>query len=95
MINESANVVRDGIALRPLDVDVTFVAGYGFPRVRGGPMHYADSIGLASILDDIRRFHSEEKGRFWTPSPPIVELLERGQDFGSLNQLPDTVARVT
>ncbi len=48
MINEGANVVHEGIALRPLDVDVTFLYGYGFPRYRGGPMKYADTVGLAN-----------------------------------------------
>jgi hypothetical protein len=54
MINEGANVVHEGIALRPLDVDVTFIAGYGFPRHRGGPMKYADTVGLPRVLADIR-----------------------------------------
>lgn len=84
MINEGANVVHQKIALRPLDVDVTFVHGYGFPRYRGGPMHYADSVGLATILADIRAFAVEDP-IFWQPSPLLVELVERGADFASLN----------
>jgi 3-hydroxyacyl-CoA dehydrogenase len=85
MINEGANVVHQGIALRPLDVDVTFLYGYGFPRYRGGPMHYADTVGLAAILADIREFAKEDP-LFWQPSPLLVELVERGVDFASLNQ---------
>jgi 3-hydroxyacyl-CoA dehydrogenase len=85
MINEGANVVHQGIALRPLDVDVTFVHGYGFPRHRGGPMKYADSVGLAKILADIREF-AQEDPLFWQPSPLLVELAGRGADFASLNQ---------
>ncbi len=84
MINEGANVVHQGIALRPLDVDVTFLYGYGFPRYRGGPMKYADTVGLASILADIREFAKEDPV-FWQPSPLLVELVERGADFASLN----------
>ena len=84
MINEGANVVHEGIALRPLDVDVTFLYGYGFPRHRGGPMKYADTVGLANVLADIREFAKEDP-RFWRPSPLIVELVERGADFASLN----------
>ena len=61
MINEGANVVHEGIALRPLDVDVTFLYGYGFPRYRGGPMKYADSVGLATVLSDIREFAKEDR----------------------------------
>jgi len=85
MINEGANVVREGIALRPLDVDVTFIAGYGFPRYRGGPMKYADTVGLARVLADIREFAKEDP-LFWRPSPLLVDLVERGADFDSLNK---------
>ncbi|WP_434106745.1 3-hydroxyacyl-CoA dehydrogenase NAD-binding domain-containing protein [Paraburkholderia caffeinilytica] len=85
MINEGANVVHEGIALRPLDVDVTFLYGYGFPRYRGGPMKYADTVGLATVLADIREFAKEDP-LFWQASPLLVELVERGADFASLNQ---------
>ncbi|SOE57165.1 short chain enoyl-CoA hydratase /3-hydroxyacyl-CoA dehydrogenase [Burkholderia sp. OK233] len=85
MINEGANVVHEGIALRPLDVDVTFLYGYGFPRYRGGPMKYADTVGLATILADIREFAKEDP-LFWRASPLLVDLVERGADFASLNQ---------
>jgi 3-hydroxyacyl-CoA dehydrogenase len=85
MINEGANVVHERIALRPLDVDVTFLYGYGFPRYRGGPMKYADTVGLPKVLADIREFAKEDP-LFWKPSPLLVELVERGADFASLNQ---------
>jgi len=85
MINEGANVVHEGIALRPLDVDVTFVAGYGFPRHRGGPMKYADTVGLPQVLADIREFANDDP-LFWRPSPLLVDLALRGKDFDSLNQ---------
>jgi 3-hydroxyacyl-CoA dehydrogenase len=85
MINEGANVVHQRIALRPLDVDVTFVHGYGFPRYRGGPMHYADTVGLPTILADIREF-AQEDPLFWQPSPLLVELVDKGANFASLNQ---------
>lgn len=85
MINEGANVVHEGIALRPLDVDVTFLYGYGFPRYRGGPMKYADTVGLAAVLADIREFAGEDP-LFWQASPLLAELVERGADFASLNQ---------
>ncbi|HYP82609.1 3-hydroxyacyl-CoA dehydrogenase NAD-binding domain-containing protein [Variovorax sp.] len=85
MINEGANVVHQGIALRPLDVDVTFLYGYGFPRHRGGPMKYADTVGLPRILDDIRRFAKEDP-LFWKPSPLLEKLVAEGKDFSSLNQ---------
>jgi 3-hydroxyacyl-CoA dehydrogenase len=85
MINEGANVVYEGIALRPLDVDVTFLYGYGFPRYRGGPMKYADTVGLATVLADIREFAKEDP-LFWQASPLLIDLVERGADFASLNQ---------
>ena len=85
MINEGANVVHEGIALRPLDVDVVFLSGYGFPRHRGGPMKYADMVGLHKVLADIREFAKEDP-LFWQPSPLLVDLVARGANFDSLNQ---------
>jgi 3-hydroxyacyl-CoA dehydrogenase len=85
MINEGANVVHQGIALRPLDVDITLLFGYGFPRYRGGPMKYADTVGLSSILADIREF-AQQDPLFWQPSPLLVKLTNSGADFASLNQ---------
>ena len=85
MVNEGANVVHEGIALRPLDVDVTFVAGYGFPRHRGGPMKWADMTGLPQLLADIEAF-AKEVPLFWKPSPLLKKLVAEGRDFNSLNK---------
>ncbi|WER48128.1 3-hydroxyacyl-CoA dehydrogenase NAD-binding domain-containing protein [Cupriavidus sp. WKF15] len=85
MVNEGAKVVEEGIALRPLDVDVTFLSGYGFPRFRGGPMKYADMVGLPKILEDIRTFATEDP-LFWKPAPLLEKLVAEGKDFASLNQ---------
>ena len=84
MVNEGANVVFEGIALRPLDVDVALLNGYGFPRHRGGPMHYADTVGLPRILADIQAF-APEAPQFWIPSPLLLDLVARGATFASLN----------
>ena len=84
MINEGANVVDQGIALRPLDVDVTFLYGYGFPRHRGGPMKYADLVGLDRVLADIREFAAQDP-LFWKPSPLLERLVAEGRNFDSLN----------
>jgi len=84
MVNEAARVLEDGIARRPLDIDVVFLAGYGFPRHRGGPLKYADTVGVQRILDDIRRF-AEEDPLFWRPAPLLVKLSEEGGEFGRLN----------
>jgi 3-hydroxyacyl-CoA dehydrogenase len=85
MVNEGAKVVAEGIALRPLDVDVTLVHGYGFPRFRGGPMKYADRVGLPTILADIRTF-AQEDPLFWQPAALLLQLVEEGRDFDSLNK---------
>jgi 3-hydroxyacyl-CoA dehydrogenase len=85
MINEGANVLHEGVALRPLDIDVTFLHGYGFPRARGGPMNYADTVGLENMLADIRTY-ARDNPLFWRPSPLLVELVERGENFASLNE---------
>ncbi len=85
MVNEGARVVEEGIAQRPLDVDVVFLYGYGFPRWRGGPMKYADMRGLDSILSDIRTF-AETDDHFWSPAPLLEQLVAEGRNFDSLNQ---------
>lgn len=85
MINEAAKVVGEGIALRPLDVDITLLNGYGFPRWRGGPLHYADTVGLDKILNDIKTFQKEDD-YFWQPAPLLEELVASGKNFASLNR---------
>jgi len=85
MVNEGAKVVAEGIALRPLDVDVTFVAGYGFPRHRGGPMKWADMTGLPKVLADIREFAKEDP-LFWQPAPLLEKLVAERRSFDSLNK---------
>ena len=84
MINEAADVIHEKIALRPSDVDVVKLFGYGFPRHRGGPMKYADDYGLERILNDLNEFEKEDP-IFWKPSQLIVDLVKRGDTFGSLN----------
>jgi 3-hydroxyacyl-CoA dehydrogenase len=79
-INEGAVLLEKGIALRPSDIDIVYVTGYGFPSWRGGPMFYADTVGLASVLDDIRRFH-ERDGFYWKPAPLLEQLVREGKSF--------------
>lgn len=86
MVNEGAKVVEEGIALRPLDVDVTFISGYGFPRFRGGPMKWADMQGLDKILADIKEFEKED-ALFWKPAALLEKLVAEGKNFDSLNQV--------
>lgn len=84
MVNEAARVVEEGIALRPLDVDITLLNGYGFPRWRGGPLHYADTVGVEKILNNIKAF-AEEDDFLWQPAPLLERLVAEGKTFASLN----------
>ncbi|WGH77286.1 3-hydroxyacyl-CoA dehydrogenase NAD-binding domain-containing protein [Jannaschia ovalis] len=85
MVNEAARVVAEGIAARPLDVDAVLLHGYGFPRWKGGPMHWADAQGLDTILADIERFAAEEPD-FWQPAPLLRDLAREGGAFADLNR---------
>lgn len=85
MINEGAKVLEEGIALKPSDIDVTFLFGYGFPRYRGGPMKYADMYGLENVLKDLREFEKEDP-KFWKPAQLIIDMVENGESFDDLNK---------
>ncbi len=85
MVNEGAKTVEEGIALRPLDVDVVLVAGYGFPRHRGGPMKWADMQGLDKVLGEIKEL-AKEDALFWKPAPLLEKLVAEGKSFDSLNK---------
>lgn len=85
MVNEAAKVVGEGIARRPLDVDMTLLYGYGFPRHQGGPLKWADLQGLAGILADIKRYAAEDPV-FWKPAPLLEELVAAGRTFDDLNK---------
>ena len=81
MINEGAKILDEGIAVRASDIDVTYVYGYGWPVYRGGPMHYANSLGLDKVLAKIRHYHESTGDDFWAPSPLLVSLAEQGKRF--------------
>lgn len=85
MVNEAARVVGEGIARRPLDVDMTLLFGYGFPRYRGGPLKWADMQGLDEILADIKTYASEDDF-FWQPAPLLQQLVAQGRSFDDLNK---------
>jgi len=82
LVNEAAKELDEGIASRPGDIDVVWIYGYGFPVWRGGPLRWADSIGIATIVDDMREFERAH-GSNWTPAPLLVELAETGGTFGT------------
>jgi 3-hydroxyacyl-CoA dehydrogenase len=80
MINEGARILEEGYALRAADIDVIYLTGYGFPAYRGGPMWYADTVGLKQVHDRIREFH-EKHGEFWEPAPLLAKLADQGGTF--------------
>ncbi len=85
MVNEAAKVVGEGIARRPLDVDMTLLFGYGFPRYHGGPLKWADLQGLPDLLADIKRYVQEDDF-FWQPAPLLEKLVAEGRSFDDLNK---------
>lgn len=83
MINEAAKILDEGIASRASDVDVIWVYGYGWPVYRGGPMRYAEHVGLDNIYNDMLKF-KEEFGDEWTPAPLLEKLAKEGKGFKDL-----------
>ncbi len=83
LVNEGAQLLEEGIALRASDIDVVYLAGYGFPRYRGGPMFYADSVGLYNVARTMRRFAANPRGdpSFWRPAPLLAKLASEGKTF--------------
>ena len=84
MINEGAKILEEGIAQRSSDVDVVWLYGYGFPVYRGGPMFWADQVGLDKILEAIKGYHQRLGGAQWGPAPLLERLVKEGKGFGSL-----------
>ena len=83
MINEGARILTEGIARRPGDIDVIWVYGYGFPAWRGGPMHYADAVGLARIRDRLAAFAERTGDATLRPAPLLAKLADEGKGFAS------------
>ncbi|MEM7080312.1 MAG: 3-hydroxyacyl-CoA dehydrogenase family protein, partial [Pseudomonadota bacterium] len=84
LINEGARILEDGIAIRPCDIDIVYINGYGYPEVTGGPMFWADQQGLDKVLDGIQKFQAEYGGEAWEPAPLLERLVAEGKGFGSL-----------
>lgn len=80
LINEGAKILEEGIACRSSDIDVIWTTGYGFPRFRGGPMFYANAIGLDKVYERIVELH-QEQGHYWRPAPLLERLAKSGQRF--------------
>jgi 3-hydroxyacyl-CoA dehydrogenase len=85
MINEGARILDEGYALRAADVDTIYLSGYGFPGYRGGPMWYADKVGLQKILSRMQDFQRQH-GEFWEPAPLLKRLAEEGRTFAQWDE---------
>jgi len=88
LVNEGAQLLDDGIALRASDIDVVYLAGYGFPRYRGGPMFYADTVGLYNVVRAMQRFAADPNlahgdPGFWHPAGLLAKLAAEGKTFNS------------
>ncbi|MGZ3181095.1 MAG: 3-hydroxyacyl-CoA dehydrogenase NAD-binding domain-containing protein [Telluria sp.] len=83
LVNEGAKILEEGIALRASDIDMVYLTGYGFPLYRGGPMFYADLVGLQNVLMAMEKYAKGRHGDAWTPAPLLVKLAAEGKGFNS------------
>jgi len=82
LVNEGAEILDEGIALRASDIDIVYIYGYGFPRYRGGPMFYADTVGLDKVYEAVQRYHSAH-GELWKPAALLAKLAAEGKKFNN------------
>ena len=85
LVNEGANILEEGIAARPSDIDIVYLNGYGFPAWRGGPMFYADTLGLAEVVSRMEALKEATGDDCWEPAALLQKLLAEGSTLGSLN----------
>lgn len=85
LINEGAKILEEGIAMRAVDIDIIYLNGYGYPVWRGGPMWYANTVGLKKVYDRVREFH-EQHGELWEPAPLLKQLAETGKTFADFDK---------
>lgn len=83
LVNEGAQILDEGIAMRASDIDMVYLSGYGFPLYRGGPMFYADTVGLPAVLAAIERFAQGPNGAAWVAAPLLVRLAGEGKGFNA------------
>jgi 3-hydroxyacyl-CoA dehydrogenase len=85
LVNEGARILEEGYALRAVDIDIIYLNGYGFPAYRGGPMWYADTVGLKKVYERITEFHRQH-GETWEPAPLLKQLAEQGKTFAEFQK---------
>jgi 3-hydroxyacyl-CoA dehydrogenase len=81
LVNEGARILEEGMALRASDIDVIYLTGYGFPAWRGGPMFYADTVGLSNVVARIEEFEKHHGEALWSPAPLLKQLAAKGETF--------------
>jgi 3-hydroxyacyl-CoA dehydrogenase len=81
LANEGAAILEEGIAYRAVDIDMVYLAGYGFPAYRGGPMFYADTVGLRNVVATMEEFAKGYRGEVWKVNPLLAKLAEEGKTF--------------
>ena len=83
LVNEGAYILEEGIAQRASDIDMVYLTGYGFPIHRGGPMLYADQVGLFNVVQAMKRFRKNphDDAKFWEPAPLLARLAAEGKTF--------------
>lgn len=86
LVNEGARILEEGIALRAVDIDIVYLNGYGFPAWRGGPMFYADTVGLKNVLAKIEEFEQRHGPDLWAPAPLLKPLAEADKTFESFDK---------
>ena len=86
LINEAARILEEGIAQRPSDIDVVYAFGYAFPVAKGGPMHYADQVGLQQVYDKVCEFRERYGELYWQPAPLLEKLAKEGKTFAEWEQ---------
>jgi 3-hydroxyacyl-CoA dehydrogenase len=91
LVNEGAQILEEGIALRAVDIDIIYLNGYGFPAHRGGPMWYADTVGLKKVYERIRDFQ-RRLGSWWEPAPLLRRLAEQGKTFADYSRRQSAAA---
>jgi 3-hydroxyacyl-CoA dehydrogenase len=91
LINEGAKILEEGIAIRAVDIDIIYLNGYGYPTWRGGPMWYADTVGLKKVYDRVSEFH-DQHGELWEPAPLLKTLAEQGKTFADFDKGKITAA---
>jgi 3-hydroxyacyl-CoA dehydrogenase len=86
LVNEAARILEEGIASKASDIDMVYLTGYGFPLWRGGPMQYADTVGLFNVTQSMKRYAKNplDDAEFWQPAPLLMKLVAEGKTFNNI-----------